>query len=334
MQRLLEGRVRHRSLVWAYLTALVAIAAATVLLLAALLVRYLPHEYLVRAGLSCIEESGVCAASLPPWVGPPYSFLMGGVIGGLILYFVATVCSQLGLSRCHQAGLSRVARADREVLTTGRSFQFPERLVVLENSTPTSYTIGFLRPQVVVSTGLSVALEEEEVTAVLAHEEAHVVGYDNVILLVAQSLGRTFALVPGARRALARLRRAQEIAADEYAREKTGDGLVVASGLEKFARSVSPAPLQMVGVSAFAEGTGVTERIWGLLTEPELILRSRRYVIAVVAGLLLIFSIFTGSALAFTEVSVDTRGACSGCHMSSHGDGAARAAHGDCCVRF
>src|SRR5660398_331971 len=94
----------------------------------------------VRAGLSCIEESGVCAASFPPWAGPPYSFLMGGVIGGLILYFVANVCSQLGLSRCHQAGLSRVARADREVLTTGRSFQFPERLVVLENSTPTSYT--------------------------------------------------------------------------------------------------------------------------------------------------------------------------------------------------
>lgn len=325
---------------WAYLASLLAIGAAGLVLLVALLLRYLPHDYLGRAGLTCIDDAGVCAVSLPTWAGPPFAFLMGGIIGGLVLFFLAVLFSQVGCSRRHKTGVEGTA------LTAGAlaagvpgsgdgdvswpSFRFSERLLVLENSSPISYTIGFFKPRIVVSTGLREALEDEEVAAVLAHEEAHILGRDNLVILIAESVARTFALVPGTRRAAARLRRAQEIAADEYARQETGDGLIVASGLQKFARSVSP--VRTAAVSAFAEETGVAERIWGLLVEPQLV-RSRRYLIAVVVGLVLVFSVFAGSAVAFTDVTVDQDGACGGCHMSSE-EAEFSSAHSDCCVRF
>jgi Zn-dependent protease with chaperone function len=192
---------------------------------------------------------------------------------------------------------------------------------------PLSYTKGFLRPTVVVSTGLYESLEREEVAAVLAHEEAHLHSRDNLLLLLAQTLAMTFVLVPGARLAFRRLRRAQELAADEYASARLGDSLVVASSLEKFARSLFRSARPALTV-AFAEDGNVSERIEGLLFG-RVAAASRRWAAFSLLVLGLLFGGFTASALAATEVSFAGGGSCSAAHESD-GPAAATPPPHDC----
>jgi hypothetical protein len=191
---------------------------------------------------------------------------------------------------------------------------------VIDDPAPVSCTVGFLHPQVVVSTGLFAHVDDEEVEAVLAHEEGHVIGRDNVLTLVAQTVAMTFVLVPGVRMAFARLRRAQELAADEYARERTGDPLVVASSLQKFARSlVAPAGgrAAMITSLGFADEGNVTERIRGLLLD-EVVPGCRRRLAVAAILLVLLFGLFAGSALAFTGVAFEDAGAPT-CVPGAHG---------------
>ena len=287
-----------RVLVWSYLAALAAAGTTTLLLLVALLLRYLPHDYLGRAGLVC-KVTTACQRMLPLWANATMSFLLGGVVLGLV---VLAVASLVGMTRCS----SRECDALRWARAADLSFAsrwLRRRALVIEDERPLSYTIGFLRPRAVISSGLLATLDEDEVEAVLAHEEAHIRARDNLILLLARSLSLTFALVPGVRLAYRRLRRAQELAADDFARRVTGDSLVVASSLQKFARSLfrpAGAPAAALG---FAEEGDVAERIRGLLFE-EVIVTSRRRLATAVVGLVLLFGVFTGSALAFTSVTV------------------------------
>ncbi|MHB0980876.1 MAG: M56 family metallopeptidase [Thermoleophilia bacterium] len=327
MRRLLDGRARPRTLALAYFAALLSVAGATLALLVALLLRYLPHSLMVRVGLACQMEDG-CASPLPLWAGSTFSFLMGGVILGLVLFALIAACSQTNCSTRRCVDLSRTSA----LLQAPLSGDLDGRVLLVEDSAPVSYTIGFFRPRVVVSTGLLAGLDEDEVRAVLAHEEGHVVARDNLITLVAQTIAMTFAPLPGVRFAYAHLRRAQEHAADEFARERTGDGLLVASSLTKFARTLlrSRAASPASPVMAFAEGGDVGERIRGLLADSVVVTSKRRLVAAALAFVVLIAA-FSGSALAFTGVTLASRSDCSTCHSLVAG-ATSSLAHDSCAV--
>lgn len=298
VRRFLEGRVTPRALVWSYLGSLAAVGTATVLLLVSLFLRYLPHDFLGRAGLVC-KVTTACQRMLPLWANATVSFLLGGIVLGLGLFAILSVVgmTRSSLRECHT--LRRCDLDDRALLLGRRG----RPLLVIEDVRPLSYTVGFLRPRAVISTGLLGALDDEEVEAVLAHEEAHIRGRDNILVLVARTLSLTFGLIPGVRLAYRRLRRAQELAADDFARRTTGDGLVVASSLQKFARALCRPTAGPAAALGFADEGDVTERIRGLLFG-EVIQSSRRRLATAAIGLALLLSVFTGSALAFTSVTV------------------------------
>jgi Zn-dependent protease with chaperone function len=306
--------VRPRALVWTYLAALIASAGATFLLLGSLFLHYLPHDYLTRVHLVCKTVAG-CPRVLPIWANTASSFLLGGTLFGLTLFAVFALCSQLSCSSRRQLQWSRDG-SNRPQRCSARS---SVRAWVIDDPAPVSCTVGFLHPQVVVSTGLFAHLDDEEVDAVLAHEEGHVIGRDNVLTLVAQTVAMTFVLVPGVRMAFARLRRAQELAADEYARERTGDPLVVASSLQKFARFLVASAGGRVGMVTslgFADEGNVTERIRGLLLD-EVVPGCRRRLAVAAILLVLLFGSFAGSALAFTDVALEGAGE-SSCTFGVH----------------
>ena len=309
MRRFLEGRVHPRTLVWTYALGLVAAAAATLLLLGAVFLRYLPHDVLVLAGFACAVDSG-CAALLPVWADMGFSFLVGGAMIGLAAFFLLSLCGQLGCSKRHRREAASSARALESVAPRLRG-----RVLVTPDLHPLSYTVGFWRPVVLVSQGLLDALDRDELEAVLAHEEGHVARRDNLLILAGRSLAMTFALVPGVRGCFDGLRRNQELAADLFARERLGDGLVVAASLHKFARSV----LRPVGypvAAAFADEGDVSARIRGLLRD-DLVVTSKRRLAAAVVALTFAFAGFAGSAAAFTQVTLAHETGCSSCHPTA-----------------
>lgn len=309
-----------------YFFGLLASAGATLLLLGALFLRYLPHGYLLRAGLTCSMDDG-CGTTLPVWAGAGFSFLIGGAALGMALFAAYAVSGQLSCSsRRLGEVLAGAVRYPGRVPVTLRG-----RVLLIPDGRPVSYIVGFLRPRVVVSRGLLDTLDDDELLAVLAHEEGHALRRDNLIALFAQTLAMTFALVPGVRRCFASLRRSQELAADEHARERTGDGLVVAASLHKFARSLSQprsSALAAAGIG-FADEGDVGERIRGLLRD-ELLVTSKRRLGVVLATLMLLFAGFTGSALAFTQVTIAGTSACASCHQEAPAANAPLSGHGVC----
>ncbi len=297
MRRFLDSRVSPRALVWAYFISLVVAVGATSLLLASLLFRYMPHGYLEKAGLLCHADTG-CVQAPPFWTSPTLPFLAAGIMLGLLVYATAAVWGQLSGSRRLCSGLGG-SEFDERALVPARLLG---RLVLIDDPTPVSYTVGFLQPRVVISSGLLDTLDPDEVEAVLAHEEGHVVGRDNLLTLVAQTLAQTFVVVPGVRFAHRRLRWAQELAADSFACHRTGDRLVVASSLQKFARALVPSRTAPATITAFADEGNVVERIRGLVAD-DIRRASRRWVLVAMLALVLGASTFVGSALAFTGVA-------------------------------
>lgn len=277
----------------------------------ALFLRYLPHGMLWEAGLACAMDDG-CATALPTWAGAGFSFLIGGVVLGLVSFTVLALGSQMGCSgrRCKE--LMRAARPfDGRMPGSLRG-----RVLLVADDALQSYTIGFFRPWVVISTGLRDALDDNELFAVLAHEEGHLLRRDNLVILVGQTISLAFAVVPGVRVCYASLRRCQELAADLFARERTGDGLVVASSLHKFARSVASPIVRPTQVAVgFADEGNVGERIRGLLVD-ELVITSKRRLAVAAAALAIVLAGFTGSAVAFTQVTFASSTDCTACHPS------------------
>lgn len=93
---------------------------------------------------------------------------------------------------------------------------------VVEASLPTvAYTVGVLRPRVVVDPVRLAALPEHQQRAVLAHEQGHVRGLHGLIDLVTRSLAAGLAPWPGGRIAVAEVRRQLEAAADDRAAGRT-----------------------------------------------------------------------------------------------------------------
>lgn len=302
-----------------------ASAAATLLLLISLFLRYLPHQILSKAGLSCQMDDG-CATGLPPWADAGFSFLVGGMIAGLALFALFAFICQTSCSGRRRGSLLRMADPYSSPVLSKR---LRGRVLLVDDPGPQSYTIGFLRPRVVVSTGLLQALDKEEVVAVLSHEEGHVAARDNLVILIAQTVALAFAVVPGVGVAYQRLRRAQEIAADEFARVCVGDGLLVASSLSKFARSLFSPRRLPAAAAGFADDGHVAERIRGLLVD-DVVSTPKRYAAAVLISIVLLLAVFSGSALAFTGVTLASQADCAACHGPVSQVGTDSTVHGSC----
>ncbi len=160
----------------------------------------------------------------------------------------------LGLSAA-AALLSAVlwlASLSKQWWTTGRSIatllrqtvQVPERLhslvaklgltsrvIAVESLQPVALTVGLIVPRIIISTGLVNSLNDEELEAVLLHEQTHLQHRDPLRLLAARSLATAFFYVPAVRVLARRHLAAVELAADEYAIVRQGHSLGLSSAM-------------------------------------------------------------------------------------------------------
>jgi hypothetical protein len=121
----------------------------------------------------------------------------------------------------------------------------PQRIApdvrLIPSERPISVTVGLLRPEIWISTGLRAQLGADGLDAVIAHERAHRRRRDSLRRVLAHVLSRV--QWPSVRRELlAELSLASEQACDEAAARAVGDRLQVAETLVAVERIVSRAP--------------------------------------------------------------------------------------------
>lgn len=136
------------------------------------------------------------------------------------------------------------------------------RIRIIRSFRPFAMTAGLLRPRIFISTALLELLEDDELEAVLLHEQDHLQHFDPLQVLMGKTLSTGFFFVPLIRALIRRHQAAVELAADEFALARQGGVVSLSAAVLKLlhAQEILPA------ASAFGGMTNL--RLSHLLDEP------------------------------------------------------------------
>ncbi len=200
----------------------------------------------------------LCPVHGAAWAGVPWAVAVVGVV--VVHLSMRTVRVAWAHVSAHSA--VRTLKRTGEILGGA-----PVEAFLVPSDACFAFTVGLMRPAVIVSTGAWAALGEQERLALLAHESEHVARSDirkRALLSVLTAVG-----LPGlADATLTRWSRATEHASDAAAARAVGCPSVVASALVKLASSRSPST--RFPAKACAADADVEARVLALLAaKPE-----------------------------------------------------------------
>lgn len=234
------------------------------------------HATALGGGLSHLI--GACVLRLRAAYGTPG----GATVAELGLAVAGAVAARTGLT-----AMTHLRSARRQALQhaqTARLVGHPEPAlgaVLVEHSQPVAYCVSGRHPTVILSTGALHALDAAELTAVLAHERAHLSNGHHRLLALARIGRLVLPFLPLMRDADAQVARLVEMHADDAA-ARVSDPRSLATALVVLATGTSPAP------ALAAAATDSVLRIRRLLGPREPLCGARRQLLrATAAGLAL-----------------------------------------------
>jgi Zn-dependent protease with chaperone function len=186
---------------------------------------------------------------------------------------------------------------------TGR--RLPEGVVVLDASRSAAYCVpGRPRPgTIVVTSGALAVLGPAQLTAVLAHERAHLAGRHHVLVALTRGLAAIFPWVPVFSRGSAAVARLTEMSADDAAARRAGRRPLIeallALGTEAPAVPSVASGVPVTGLAA--AGYAVAARLQRLLEPPSPASRARSAF--ALSGVLLALPAVSGLIFAFASSS-------------------------------
>lgn len=131
--------------------------------------------------------------------------------------------------------------------------------IVISHPTPLAITMGFIRPQIVLSTGLMSLLTADELKAVISHEMYHKEQRDPLRIFLMALCSSTIWYIPILKWCNQKYRIVKELLADEYAIEKQQTSVNLGSALLKMLK-VSKHEKMPFAYASFAD-TSVNYRI-------------------------------------------------------------------------
>lgn len=147
-------------------------------------------------------------------------------------------------------------------------------LVVLPTETVLAYAIPGQPAQVIISDGLAEALTDDELSAVVRHEQAHLRNRHDRYLVLATVVEGALGWLPGVKRSTQTLRLSVERWADEAAADRPGARDEIRRALLKTAETL------VAAVPAFTAACTIVERLEALGSAPPEPSRRQRAVVA------------------------------------------------------
>jgi Zn-dependent protease with chaperone function len=138
--------------------------------------------------------------------------------------------------------------------------------VVLDATRPAVYCVPGRPPTIVLTTGALAVLDPDQLTAVLAHERAHLAGRHHLLLAMTRSLAAVAPAVPLFARGASEVARLAEMRADDAAARHGGRRALLAALLAMGAEAAAQAPAAWLA----ATGGVVATRIRRLAEPPPL----------------------------------------------------------------
>lgn len=213
----------------AWLTAIATVLISWVAAVVALIVQFVEHwdhrQYLLA---SCVAQIRVIATGEAGTL-PRIALLGAAVVAALLL--VATAAR---LAATLTAMRQRSHRHAEAVHLVGRRTTAPG-VVVLDADEPAAYCVSGRPPAIVVTSAAIVALDEQQLGAVVAHERAHLAGHHPHLVaalrVLARALPRVRLVTEGAEHVSRLLEMcADDVAARHHGRQALLTGLLAMSG--------------------------------------------------------------------------------------------------------
>ena len=131
-------------------------------------------------------------------------------------------------------------RLQRRLRVIGRAGQRPDAPLLIDDHRPQAFCAGYLRPRIYLSTGTLELLDDDELRAVLAHEEHHARRRDPLRVLLVAVISDALFFMPIMRRLRQRYAALAEVAADEAAVRALGQAAPLASAMLAFGQVDQP----------------------------------------------------------------------------------------------
>ncbi len=250
------------------------------------------HATALGGGLSHLI--GACVLRLRETYGTPG----GATVAALGLTLAGAVAARTvltAMTHLRAAGQQALLHAE-----TARLVGRPEPslgAVLVEHSDPVAYCVSGRHPTVILSTGAVQALEPAQLSAVLAHERAHLTGRHHRLLAMARIGRLVLPFLPLMRDADAQVARLVEMHADDAA-ARASDPRSLATALVVLATGASPAP----GLAASA--TDSVARIHRLLRPAEPLSAGRRQLLRATAASLALTPVLLALAPAMLALAL------------------------------
>jgi beta-lactamase regulating signal transducer with metallopeptidase domain len=220
-----------------------------------------------RGGLAPLVERAGAMSPVTPWTwfdGMVVVWLVGALwgLGRLARQWMGLKGVFAGL----RSPSERMARVFATVLTKDASVHDGRGPIGLRSSDTVDSPCVLPGRLIVLPGRCDEELSDEELTAVLAHELAHVRRRDSLWAAVMTGFGAVFWFQPMNRLALRASQQAAEHACDDYAVSRTGDPLSLASSITRVARWTvdAQAPVTLVSMVG-RRGPGLADRVGRVL---------------------------------------------------------------------
>jgi Zn-dependent protease with chaperone function len=202
----------------------------------------------VRVSADLAQLLQACVMALTAQYASPGGAAAGdaGAVLALAVLGRVTWCAGTALLR-----IGRERRKHREVLDMVGRADPVRGVVVLDHDEPAAYCLPGRHRRTVITTGALHTLDDEQLTAGLAHEHAHQAERHDAVLAWTQALARAFPRVPLFRTAEAESARLVEMRADDVAGARSGR-LTAAAALLAVAGGPTPVVALAAGGSTAA----------------------------------------------------------------------------------
>ena len=224
LRRLSEPGVSPRLALAAWLAAIFSVLACTMAALG-LLARAAIAGWPMFARSVC---ESVSAGTCPPAVYRSAVYELGLAIavflGGIAMILVGWRCGR----SLRRSRIQTQAHADAARIT-GHRVEGGNAEFVLDATRPAVYCVPGRPPTIVLTTGALAVLDRQQLTAVLAHERAHLAGRHHLLLALTRSLAAAAPVVPLFARGASETTRLAEMRADDVAARRGGRRTLLAA---------------------------------------------------------------------------------------------------------
>ncbi|MFC0478212.1 M56 family metallopeptidase [Robertmurraya beringensis] len=165
-----------------------------------------------------------------------YYFLVIFLINTLLTYILLITFIKIGRQVIVSKRFSvRLLKCKDNELTSliRTTFGHNDQLIVVKSSSVLAFTMGYIKPTIVLSTGLIQLLEKDELRAVIEHETFHKNNCDPLKVFLLEIIAQSLWFIPLTHWCQQNYSIISEILADEYAVRKMGSEMELSTALIK-----------------------------------------------------------------------------------------------------